>query len=264
VEFREFLAQVHERLQPDTYLEIGVRHGHSLSLAHCVSVGIDPDIDLSYELAPSVSLFEETSDDYFARPDPLAPLQGRPISLALIDGMHLVEYVLRDFINVERHALWSSVVVIDDVLPRRSSEATRQRATRFWTGDVYKIARILERHRPDLMCLKVATAPTGILLVLGLDPASTALADRYERIAKRAMRAHRHGAPSGLLSGSALAPEAVLSAPLWSLLRDARAHGVPREEGVEELRSALERDLGSRRSGPGGLYRRLRGRLPRR
>jgi hypothetical protein len=249
VEFHDFLAQVHERLQPDTYLEIGVRNGRSLSLARCASVGIDPAIELTYELAPSVSLFEETSDDYFATRDPLEPFGGRPVSLALIDGMHLVEYVLRDFINVEKHARWSSVVVVDDILPRRPGEATRERSTRFWTGDVYKITRLLARQRPDLICVKVATAPTGVLLILGLDPANTALAERYETIAQRAIDADRRGAPSGVLGrNGVLDPDAVLSASFWSELFDARANDVPRERGLDELRASLERDLGLRRA----------------
>jgi hypothetical protein len=250
VDFHDFLEQLHARLQPDTYLEIGVRNGRSLALARCASIGIDPAVELTYELASDVSLFHEASDDYFAGREALAPFGGRPISLALIDGMHLVEYVLRDFINVEKHSLWSSVVVVDDVLPRRASEATRDRATRFWTGDVYKIAAVLARYRPDLTCLKVATAPTGVLLILGLDPHSSALSDRYERIARRAIRANRRGAPSGVLERrDALDPDAVLSASLWSLLRDARSEQeMPRERGLEQLAASLERDLG--RSSP--------------
>jgi hypothetical protein len=244
VEFHDFLAQVHARLEPETYLEIGVRNGRSLTLARGASAGIDPTIELQYELAPTVTLFEETSDDYFARGEVLEPLGGQPIALALIDGMHLVEYVLRDFIGVEKHSLWSTVVVIDDVLPRRASEATRERGTRFWTGDVYKIADILARDRPDLTCLKVATEPTGVLLVLGLDPASTVLAESYERIARRAQRDGRRGAPTDvLLRRDALDPDAVLGAAFWSLLHDAREHALPRERGLEELRASLERDL---------------------
>lgn len=245
MEFAEFLAQVHERLEPDTYLEIGVRNGRSLTLAHCAGAGIDPAMDLTYEIDPAVSLFSETSDEYFARRDPLEPLGGRPISLALIDGMHLVEFVLRDFINVEKHALWSSVVVMDDVLPRRSTEATRERATRFWTGDVYKIARILERQRPDLTCLKIATEPSGVLVIVGLDPSSTVLSDRYERITRRAIPRSPRGAPRGVLGRrGVLIPERVLSASFWALLRDARERQTPREEGLSQLRTSLERDLG--------------------
>ena len=113
----------------------------------------------------------ETSDEYFDRADPLAPLGGRRVGLSFIDGMHLAEFALRDFINVERcHR--SGAVVFDDILPRSADEAARGRHTRAWTGDVYKMLGILARHRPDLICLRVGTEPTGLLLVLGLDPAA--------------------------------------------------------------------------------------------
>jgi hypothetical protein len=243
VNFHEFMAQVHRLLRPDTYLEIGVRHGESLELADCTSVAIDPAVQLTVELAGNVSLFEQTSDEYFARPDALAPFGGRPASLALIDGMHLVDYVLRDFINVERHARWSTVVVIDDVLPRRSVEATRERSTRFWTGDVYKIVAILRKTRPDLVCVEVDTSPTGVLLVLGLDPQSTVLGDRYDKLARRALRRGiKPGVPRRVLERrGVLDHEAVLGASFWSLLRDKR--DLPPGEGRALLQDQLRSDF---------------------
>jgi hypothetical protein len=243
MDFHEFMAQVHAQLQPDTYLEIGVRHGESLALAKCPSVGVDPAFDLTLQLDPSVSLFEQTSDEYFRRAEPLAPFGGRPITLALIDGMHLVEYVLRDFINVECRARWSSVVVIDDVLPRRSIEAARERKTRFWTGDVYKIARVLERRRPDLACIKVDTEPTGVLVILGLDPDSSVLDERFDKLAPRAIKANARGVPRRVLKrNGALSPEAMLAAPFWSLLRDQAVRELPREQGLPQLRERLRSD----------------------
>jgi hypothetical protein len=247
MDFHEFMAQVHEQLLPDTYLEIGVRHGESLALAKCVSVGIDPAFDLTLQLAPSVSLFAQTSDEYFGRREPLAPFGGRPISLALIDGMHLVEYVMRDFINVECRARWSSVVVIDDVMPRRAVEGARERKTRRWTGDVYKIARILERRRPDLMCIKVDTEPTGVLVVLGLDPQSTVLAEGFDEFATRAVKANGRGVPGRVLKrDGAIAPDAILAASFWSFLRDRAARQLPRDQGLAQLRERVRDDVARR------------------
>jgi hypothetical protein len=41
--------------------------------------------------------------------------------------MHLAEFVVRDFANVERNAEWCSVAVFDDILPRTVEEAGRDR-----------------------------------------------------------------------------------------------------------------------------------------
>src|SRR3954454_3525075 len=166
--YLEFLERLHAVLEPTTYLEIGVRHGDSLALARCPAVGVDPGYNLRVELGPNVTLFGETSDEFFRRRDALAPLEDRPVALSFIDGMHLVEYALSDFIGVERRAHWTGAVVFDDMLPRDHREASRDRKTRAWTGDVYKLSAIQSEWRPDLVQITVDTAPTGLLLVLGL------------------------------------------------------------------------------------------------
>jgi hypothetical protein len=255
--YLEFLAGLHHALQPSTYLEIGVRHGDSLALAECPAIGIDPAFQLRVELGENVHLFTETSDEYFERARPLAPLGGRPVDMAFIDGMHLAEFALRDFDAVERHSRWTSVVVFDDILPRKPVEAARDRRTRAWTGDVYKLLGILARHRPDLVCLRVGTQPTGLLVVLGLDPRSRVLHRRYGEIVEGAVTPDPQRVPAAVLERrGVLDPEAVLASGVWPLLRDARAAGVPRAEGLRSLRTALRRDLG-RRVSPGRLRRLL-------
>ena len=72
------------------------------------------------------------------------------MDLAFIDGMHLAEYALRDYLAVERFTHPASVVVFDDMLPRTVAEAARHRHTAAWTGDVYKAVQALRDHRPDL------------------------------------------------------------------------------------------------------------------
>jgi len=235
---------VHEVLEPPTYLEIGIRHGESLALAKCPSVGIDPAYKVSADLPGDASLFRETSDEYFDRPDPLAPLGGRAPALAFIDGMHLIEFALRDFINVERCSDWTSLVIVDDIFPADQRMASRERQTVQWTGDVYKLLAILDRHRPDLLRLRVDTEPTGLLLVLGLDPTSRVLAERFDGIVAAAVQPDPQLAPAEVLERhGALDPEAVLEAPFWSLLKHDRERGVDRR-GLQELRRTVRRDLG--------------------
>jgi hypothetical protein len=248
---------MHGVLDPPTYLEIGIRHGDSLALARHAGVGIDPAYRLRTELPSSTALFRETSDDYFDRAEPLAPLEGRPVGMGFIDGMHLVEYALRDFANVERNSHWAGAVVFDDIYPRDAEMAARRRKTRLWTGDVYKMVGILARHRPDLICIRVDTRPTGLLLVLGLDPASTLLVERYDQIVLDTVVPDPQPIPAEILErGGAIDPETVLSASFWSVLRDARERGVSRRRGLRELRRRVRADLGvraGRRLGPLGL-----------
>jgi hypothetical protein len=254
----DFLQRVHEVLEPPTYLEIGIRHGDSLALARSASVGIDPAFELEVDLSADAALFRETSDEYFDRPEPLEPFGGRPAALGFIDGMHLVEYALRDFINVERRADWTSVIVFDDIFPADFEMAARRRRTIRWTGDVYKMLAILARHRPDLTCLRVDTEPTGLLLVLGLDPQSSVLDDRYDEIVVGAVRPDPQRVPDEVLERrEAIDPESVLSASFWSLLREAREDGVPRRRGLRQLRRSVRRELGTpvRRPLAGALSR---------
>ena len=242
--YLDFLRALHERLAPPTYLEIGIRHGDSLALARCPAVGIDPEFELRVELGQDVALFRETSDEYFDRADPLAPFGGAPVALSFIDGMHLAEFVVRDFAYVERSADWTSVVVFDDILPRAAEEAARERRTRAWTGDVYKVLGMLAGHRPDLICLRVDTEPTGLGIVLGLDPLSRTLSERYDAIAAGAAVPDPQRVPRDVLEREgALDPAAVLGSRVWPLLREARDRGMSRRRGILPLRRAVRRDL---------------------
>ncbi len=244
VYYLDFLRAAHEVLEPPTYLEIGVRNGASLALARSSSVGIDPAYRLLTVPPPDTKLFRETSDAYFERPDPLVTLAGRPVAFSFIDGMHLSEFALRDFVNVERHAHWTGVVVFDDILPRDVEMAARDRQTRTWTGDVFKILAVFAEHRPDLICLRIDTEPTGLLMVLGLDPESRVLADRLDAITDGLVQPDPQPVPADVLERrEVIDPAAALEASFWGVLRDARERGIPRAEGLPLLREAIARDL---------------------
>lgn len=220
--YRPFLTAVHELVQPRRYLEIGVRDGGSLALARCPAVGIDPGYAIASELNNQIALFRTTSDEYFARPDPLAVTGGQPFDLAFIDGLHLFEFAFRDFVNVERHSSARGVIIFDDVLPRTVDEAARERHTVSWTGDVYSMLAVLARYRPELVVLPVATQPTGLLLVLGLDPTSTVLSDAYDDIMAEYRHPDPQPVPEDLFDRQLmLRPERVLDSKLWDVVRRA-------------------------------------------
>jgi hypothetical protein len=253
--YLDFLRGLHEVLSPETYFEIGVRRGDSLALARKQAVGVDPAYRLTVEVPEQAKLFRETSDEYFARRKPLKPFGGRAIDLAFIDGMHLAEFALRDFVGVERLSRWTGVAVFDDIFPRDAEMAARDRRTHLWTGDVYKLLGILARHRPDLICLRIDTQPTGLLLVLGLDPESPVLMDRYDRILREGLvvRDPQDVPREVLQRGGALDPEGVLAAGVWPWLVAQRDAGTSRRAGIRDLRAAVRRDLGA--VSPGRLRR---------
>jgi glycosyltransferase involved in cell wall biosynthesis len=167
--YLDCLADIHRMLRPDRYLEIGIRHGKSLSLAQCEAVGVDPDPDVKFPLGDRTRVVAATSDGFFST------VTTGPFDLIFIDGMHLIEYVLRDFINSEKLASDRSAILIDDVCPNHASQAARSRHTQVWTGDVWKILPILRKWRPELSLHLVDASPTGLLLVTGLNPRSTVL-----------------------------------------------------------------------------------------
>ena len=224
-----FLAELHRRLAPRAYLEIGIRNGGSLAQARCRSVAIDPAYSITAELDADIALFRTTSDAYFARPDPLAPTGGVPFDLAFIDGLHLFEYAFRDFVRAERYSSPRGVIVFDDVLPRTVDEAARQRHTDGWTGDVYGMVEVLAEYRPDLAVLPVGTAPTGLLLVTALDPSSTVLPDHYDEILGRFRRPDPQPVPPHLRDRSTVLPPArLLESDLLEVLVSGRdePHGL--------------------------------------
>jgi hypothetical protein len=213
------LARLHAAYRPRNYLEIGVNNGRSLTLSRVRSIAIDPDFAITSEVACDLRLVKATSDDYFAQPDPVAPFDEKVIDFAFIDGMHLFEFALRDFMNVERHAAPTSMVVFDDMLPRTVDEAARDRHTTLWTGDVFKVALVLERYRPDLICIPLNTQPTGLLLVLGLDPTNTTLAEHYDEIIDTYVDEDPQTVPPDVLERRrAVWPKRVLGADFWEPL----------------------------------------------
>jgi len=186
----QFLQLLHETLQPRGYVEIGVQHGGSLALAKCSAVGIDPTPMVITPLGSNHQVIVATSDHFFEQPYQFDVLPQR-IDLAFIDGMHLVEYALRDFINIEKKSHSATVIVFDDVLPYNAMIATRHQPPGDWTGDVWKLVEIMKTYRDDLRVVLVDTPPTGSLVVLGPDPTSTVFRDRYPDI----LRSYAHEMP---------------------------------------------------------------------
>ncbi|MTI58512.1 MAG: methyltransferase domain-containing protein [Firmicutes bacterium] len=176
------LKYLHKVIKPKFYIEIGVKKGDSFKLSQSLSYGIDPEPEIDNNLLnKNKILFRMTSDDFF---EFFAQdvLKNKKIDLAFIDGMHLFEFVLRDFINIEKYSNKNTIVLIDDIFPNNPIQAGQKRQTKVWMGDVWKILYCLKKYRKDLDFLLLDTKPGGLLIIKGLDPKNTILVNKYNTI----------------------------------------------------------------------------------
>jgi hypothetical protein len=127
-------------------------------------------------------VFAQTSDEFFEHCDVIAELGGKPVDLAFIDGMHQFEFALRDFINLEKCCSADSIILIHDVYPIDALSAARERASQFWSGDIWRLILILKKYRPDLTVDVIGARPTGLGIVQNLDPHSRVLTERRDEI----------------------------------------------------------------------------------
>jgi hypothetical protein len=161
------------------YLEIGVQYGTSLVLAEKsrLAVGLDPQPLLAFtqNMRPNQEVYAMTSDQWFGHGVVFHP----PFNLGFIDGLHLFEQALKDFMNMEQRMAPDGVIIVDDVLPYSQAIAEREQPPGDWTGDVWKLYPILRQYRPDLKIVLVDTAPTGTMVITNLDP-TLQWPDRYD------------------------------------------------------------------------------------
>lgn len=194
--YRQFVWQVLARKNARNYLEVGVRDGATLANVACPTIGVDPAFVFKRNPVGKkrvLHLYQMTSDEFFRDHDPRT-IFGRPVDVAFLDGMHLFEYLLRDFMNTERVCGRDSVILLDDCLPVNIEMTERQyrpeqrkdeETATWWTGDVWKVVSILRAYRPDLQIAPFEVVPTGSIAVSSLDPASTVLRDNYLEIVGR-------------------------------------------------------------------------------
>ena len=186
-EYCEVLKWIHETLQPSSYIEIGVFEGRSLCLAlpATQSIGIDPNPQISRRLSSKTRLFRLISNEFFSQCD-LGTLVGSShFSLAFIDGLHLFEQALMDFINLERWSGSGSVVLVHDSMPLDAETSSRKQETAFYTGDVWKLLLCLRHYRTDLRINTVRTAPSGLSIIGNLDSRSRVLPTQLDSIIRR-------------------------------------------------------------------------------
>jgi SAM-dependent methyltransferase len=222
------LAQIHEALHPALYLEIGVRAGDSLRLAQRDAIGVDPEPRLAGPGLTTTAVYKMTSDEFFRRD--ADKTIGKPVDLAFIDGLHLFEFALRDFMNIERRASRRGLIVVDDIFPNHAVQGSRFRRTRVWTGDIWRLLLCLSEQRPDLILLPLDCSPTGLLLIAGLDPDNRTLWEHYNPLVRRYLSAYHDAPPPALLSRTeALDPRDPIVLDMLNALRKLAEGGADAE-----------------------------------
>ena len=186
--------------RPDpVYLEIGVSRGQAFQkISADVKLAVDPAFNLSErtrELANAkgriTRYFETTSDAFFQNETAL--LEQHPVDVALIDGLHTYEQVVRDVENAVRYLRDDGVIFLHDCNPpfelagRRAESwdafMTQQKGPLkigIWNGDVWKAIVQLRSTRPDLL-VGVLKCDQGVGFVRKGSPEST-LAYSVEQI----------------------------------------------------------------------------------
>jgi len=189
IEHYHILHHAHTLLHPRTYLEIGVFSGKSLAMSgsDTIAVGVDPltgshDQQLFHSPARQSQLFKMTSNDFFQQEQMHQLFPAGQFDMAFIDGLHLFEQALMDFVHLERHATSETIIFIHDCLPVNEAVSARKRETTIWTGDVWKIIPCLKAIRPDLEIITFPVSPSGLAMVRRLDPKSRVLATQFDTI----------------------------------------------------------------------------------
>ncbi|MEZ5880892.1 MAG: class I SAM-dependent methyltransferase [Nitratireductor sp.] len=193
INYQNYLLILHQILKPKRYFEIGTLSGGTLKLASCASISVDPRFQISSDVLgskPACHFFQCGSDLFFSENDP-SQILGGPIDLAFLDGMHLFEFLLRDFANTESKCRSNSIIAMHDTLPpdvwmtsRNPNDPRRQQSQQpgWWTGDVWKIIPALKRYRPDLRITVLDCPPTGLTLVTNLNPNDRTIVESYAEI----------------------------------------------------------------------------------
>lgn len=197
--YHDFMSLLSQKRSVKRYFEIGVEHGKHLSLIHTDhAVAVDPFFDIRFNIAnhkKTCTLIQKGSDRFFLEHD-LKSLLGGPPDLALLDGMHTFEFLLRDFFNTEANSAPNTLITLHDCMPLTPEMALRDKVEaynvspdgpykEYWTGDVWKIIPILQEYRKDLRIVCVDCPPTGLVFVTNLDPSSRVLRTHYHEIVQR-------------------------------------------------------------------------------
>ena len=162
----QILNYLSKKRKAKNYLEIGVERGHVFLEVKCPrKIAVDPVFLIgikrfirnliAYPYNLSNKYFAKKSDDFFETNAPKIYAKSK-IDLALVDGMHEYEFVLRDIENTVKYLSEDGVILVHDCNPM-SIEASVSYSERkekaykgYWNGDVWKVILHIKSLRSDL------------------------------------------------------------------------------------------------------------------
>lgn len=143
------------------YLEIGTENGYTFrNVKFTDKIGVDPDPKYMDQ-----NIMIKTSDDYFNCIDSSYNIPFYR-DVFFIDGMHLCDYVIKDYNNCIRYLNDNGIIFIDDIIPINHDEQLRIPNKHYyennilkygepWTGDVWKFIYFILSNYEERIEFKV-------------------------------------------------------------------------------------------------------------
>ena len=143
----------------DKYLEIGVEYGECFNGTHFLhKTGVDPDP--KFVPSQNQTLCKLTSDDYFQHLFITDLERTTKFNAIFIDGMHQVEYIIKDINNSLKVLADDGLIFVDDILPFNYNEQLKIPIKHYyengilkygenWTGDIWKVVYWMLLHCKD-------------------------------------------------------------------------------------------------------------------
>ena len=161
-----FVTVLAKMLIPDVYLELGIRHGHTIRSVSKITetkrrIGVDVLIPKHWPNDKQFYEFHNISTDEFFDKIKDGELKYPPFDMVFIDAKHTAEQVWKDFNNVFPLVPDQGIIILHDGYPTPGlSKPTK-------CGDVYKAIekiRVRSRIKGDLEVVTLPHPP-GVTIV---------------------------------------------------------------------------------------------------
>ncbi len=155
-----YLAQ---KIEAETYLEIGVGHGGNFRPVNCaLKVGVEPKTEAQRghkigDLRDNETVHLMTSDKFFDEDDLGAWGGPSTFDLVFIDGLHDAKQVERDILNALNVLNEGGFIVCHDMNPIKEEYQIVPRTSNVWNGDCWKAWAKVRVSNPDLEMFVVDT-----------------------------------------------------------------------------------------------------------